>query len=513
MKYFLLSSFLCAWACGAATAEDLRVTFRTSPEGAEVRVLSAKQERKLPGVSGVPVILQEDWLKQPRLEVEFRLDGYQTWSSHIPSAEFRNEGAWPAAGQAPVHLSPVASTLVYFFLDSAPSGAKIYLTDSSKNSSYLGLSGTELTLDKSRLTSGPLNFRLEREGYDPAEVVVLGGEVQQGARLPARGAIRMFQTWSGWLQQWGACLAAGAIAVAWALSRRRRRVPGPDVVAGPPSHEEALAELGYTLHGELGRGGMAVVYRAEQVGASESCALKLLHRDVGLDEAALQRMRREIKILRGLQHRNIVKIYDFGEVNGQYYLVMEMVQGETLKARMQRERVPLAEALRYAQELLAGVAYAHSKDIVHRDLKPDNVMLRSDGGLRILDFGISRSLKANTFETMDDAVLGTPAYMAPERFSGVTNAASDQYALGLIFYELLTGVEPMGGEVDIATTITRQLFHTPPPPSEHNPQLSPLLDRVVMRMLEKEPQNRFGSVGAAADALAQAVHGPPAKVS
>ncbi len=490
---------------GVAAAQDIRITFHTRPEGAAIRVLSAQQQTKLSGLTGQPVTLQHNWLEQPWVQVEFSLDGYQTLTQQIPSQDLLTQPEWPAPGRPAQPLTAEAVHNLSLIINSEPQGAEIYLPNSSGGPGhYLGITGNKISFDKSLVSGTTVFLRLEKKGYEPLRLNLLGGEFVEGAVLPSDGPARLHQTWSGWFQQWGLALAGLLICLAGGLAfwlkqsqQQARGVPLADPVGAPSPHAVALAELGYRLGEELGRGGMAVVYNATRKDSDAALALKLLHREVGLDADAINRMRREIKVMRELTHPAIVPLYDFGEVNGQYYLVMEKVEGQSLKKRLEQGRITQEEALRFIHMLLQGVAYAHNKDIVHRDLKPDNVMLRSDGRLQILDFGISRSTTANTFETMDNSVLGTPAYMAPERFSGVANKASDQYALGLIFYELLCGVAPIPHHIDVAQIITKQLFEVPPDPSSVDADVPKSLDLLVMTMIAKDPVKRFPSLDAA----------------
>lgn len=488
----------------AAVGQDVRITFHTRPEGATIRVLSAQQETKLSGETGQPVTLQQNWLAQERMQVSFSKDGFQTQTEQIPTSELIHGGEWPAAGRPPLVLTSESGGSLAVLFNSDPQGAGVYLANSSQGKGeYLGVTGTNLTVEKQTVEQPTLFVRLEKDGYEPLTLTLLGGQFSDGAVLPGEGAARLYQTWGGWFRQWGFMLLLGVVGLAgggvvlWQRRKPAYRAPQADPVGAPSPHAAALAALDYELLGELGRGGMAVVYEARRKGSDTPLALKLLHREVGLDEDAIKRMKREIKILRDLQHPTIVPLYDFGDVNGQYYLVMEKVIGQSLKKVLADGRLSQEEALRFVHMLLQGVTYAHNKDIVHRDLKPDNVMVRPDGRLQILDFGISRSTTANTFETMDNSVLGTPAYMAPERFSGVANKNSDQYALGLIFYELLTGKAPVPNDIDIAQIITKQLFEVPPEPSTVDGDVPKSMDYLIMTMIAKDPVKRFATLDAA----------------
>lgn len=254
---------------------------------------------------------------------------------------------------------------------------------------------------------------------------------------------------------------------------------------------------GYKLMEELGRGGTAVVYSAVHKG--KACAVKLMKANPDADASA--RMRREIKLMRQLSHPGIVGLKDWGEMNGQVYMVMEKVEGETLRNRLMRQRPTREEALRHCEELLEALSYAHSKEVMHRDLKPENLMVQKDGRLRLLDFGFSRNVHQNTFQTLDSSVAGTPAYMAPERLMCINTPASDQYSAGLIVYEMLTGEPAVPAGLDMSAVITRQFQETPPSPGSLDPTLPAWIDAFVMKLLAKRPEERFVSAQAALEAF------------
>lgn len=306
------------------------------------------------------------------------------------------------------------------------------------------------------------------------------------------------------------CTAGGL----WVFWQKRKQVPLPTLTGMDPEtlsfelHARALREQGYEVTRELGRGGMAIVYEAQRVGSLDGMplALKLLNRELSHDEVAMQRMRREIKVMKELVHPGIVPLHDYGEVlHQQQYLVMEKVEGKSLRDVLDREGLSIPTVLQYAGTILEAVGYAHERGILHRDLKPDNIMVRSDGKTQVLDFGIARSTSQNTFMTMDDSIVGTPAYMPPERFNGEFTQNSDQYALGLMFLEMLTGSHPMGNLMDIGQVMHRQMFVMPDSPSTTVPQVWPELDAWVMKMIAKAPDDRFPSLFHAREALREVV--------
>lgn len=367
--------------------------------------------------------------------------------------------------------------VIPFELITSPSEADVYFGDH-----HLGKSGHPLEFDRRWLGHELIYLRLEKPGYLSSQASFLPGQLVAGAKLSGG---RLAFDWGRFARTWGPPVLLIPAALLW--RRRRRRHPGVEPPASPRIP-------GYTLLDRIGEGGVAVVYSALQESSGEVVALKLLKNEAPLDSDASARMRREIEILRELKHPGIVPLRDYGEVNGQQYLVMEKVDGETLRDFLERSQLTRTQALRYALALLEAIAYAHQREVLHRDLKPENLMLRPDGRIQILDFGFSRTVDSNTFETLDDCVVGTPAFMAPERFYGVTYPASDQYSLGLLFYEMLTGRPAVERGLDVATTVSRQVQETPPSPRTLDSTIPPELDEFIMKMLSKDAGDRFDSV-------------------
>jgi serine/threonine-protein kinase len=247
----------------------------------------------------------------------------------------------------------------------------------------------------------------------------------------------------------------------------------------------------YRLVEPLGRGGMASVYKAERRG--EMCALK---RPLAafLDEPEfLERFLREAEIGRTLHHPNIVRILERGEVAGVPYFTMELVAGETLQARLRRVGAlePRAAAGVMAQ-VAEALDYAHSKGVVHRDLKPSNIMVLADDTARVMDYGIAR---ARRFEglTVTGSFLGSPEYVAPEAIEGQeTDARSDLYSLGVVFYEALAGRRPFSGDTPFAI-LRKHLTEPPPALSSLRPGIPPALEQMVLRLLSKRPEERYAA--------------------
>jgi predicted Ser/Thr protein kinase len=255
----------------------------------------------------------------------------------------------------------------------------------------------------------------------------------------------------------------------------------------------------YRIIGLLGRGGMGEVYRADDLKLGQAVALKFLPKRVSDDPGRLARFHAEVRLARQVSHPNVCRVYDIDEVEGQHFLSMEYVDGEDLASLLKRiGRLPAEKALEIARQLCAGLAAAHEKGVLHRDLKPANIMLDGRGRVRITDFGL-----AVTGEEAGEGreVAGTPAYMSPEQLAGKgASVRSDVYALGLVLYEIFTGRRA----VDAATLAEIRRKHAeeaPAPPSSVTPGIDPVVERVILRCLEKEPRSRPSSALQVASAL------------
>jgi serine/threonine-protein kinase len=255
----------------------------------------------------------------------------------------------------------------------------------------------------------------------------------------------------------------------------------------------------YRIIGLLGRGGMGEVYRADDLKLGQPVALKFLPRALAKDAVRRERFFAEVRITRGLAHPNICRVYDIGEFEGQHFLSMEFIDGEDLASLIQRiGYLPNEKALDIARQLAAGLAAAHDRGVLHRDLKPANIMIDGHGRVRVTDFGLAIAAGEDT-QTAE--MFGTPAYMAPEQFAGKgASVRSDIYALGLILYEIFSGRKAF-----TATTIVELRAHKegqpPTAPSDIRQGVDPIVERVIMRCLERDPRGRPASAAQLAAAL------------
>ncbi len=424
-----------------------------------------------------------------------------------PTVEPRPRGAPLASTPAPRVPAPEAS-LGTLEIGSQPPGATVYVDDEA-----VGSTDPESgRLVKTGLPAGRHRVRVARAGH---EDVVRDIEVPGGSRAIFNASLRPLLeaplgVSSGYL---ALALMAMVLVVllVWLALRRLPETPPPiwaptprpRTTAGGPATPGLVSpgarrdELGQEWFGNfrllelLGRGGMASVFKAER--RAEVSALKRPLASFLDDAQFLERFLREAEIGRTLNHPNIVRILERGEVEGVPYFTMELVAGHTLDALVRSQgAVEPRTAAKVVAQVAEALDFAHIKGVVHRDLKPSNIMLLPDGTAKVMDFGIAR---ARRFEglTVTGAFLGTPEYVAPEMIEGSgTEPRSDLYALGVIFFELLTGERPFTGETPFAI-LRKHATQEPPPPSRIRRTVPPELDAIVLRLLRKEPAERPAS--------------------
>ena len=268
--------------------------------------------------------------------------------------------------------------------------------------------------------------------------------------------------------------------------------------------DNTIVDGRYRIKHRIGSGGMADVYCAEDTHLGREVALKVLHRRFAQDQEFVERFRREAASAAGLQHPNVVGVFDRGEHDGTYYIAMEHLPGRTLKDILADEApLPQERAIDLAMQILQAAGFAHRRGVIHRDFKPHNVIVDDDGNAKVTDFGIARRGASEMTET--GSIMGTAQYLSPEQAQGhAVTASSDLYSIGVMLYEMLTGRLPFEGESAVSIAL-KHLSEPPLPPSQLRPDLDPALEAVVMGALAKEPEHRWQS----AEDFAAALEGGP----
>jgi predicted Ser/Thr protein kinase len=253
----------------------------------------------------------------------------------------------------------------------------------------------------------------------------------------------------------------------------------------------------YRIIEQLGQGGMASVFKAYHPALDRFVAIKVLHPAFKEEPNFLSRFQREARVVARLEHPNIVPIYDFAEHRGQPYLVMKYIEGETLKARLRQSPLTKQEALEIVQAVGNALTYAHERGVLHRDVKPSNILLSPDGAIYLADFGLARMAEAGASTLSKDVMLGTPQYISPEQAKGnlELRESTDVYSFGVVLYELVVGRVPFNA--DTPFSIIHDHIYTPLPlPSQVNPNVPEVTERVLLKSLAKDPSDRFQSVEA-----------------
>lgn len=399
----------------------------------------------------------------------------------------------------------------------SPSGAAV--TDQYGNS--LGKSGEPLTVDLSSYGSS-LELTLKLEGYEPKLERIEVEALKQSGRHPTEGSVALrplsstvalrenLGRYRGLLGLLGAVLLVGGWAGLKRRAKLRAKLRQADWLEGLQKRATESGDsligtrLGrYRLLDRLGQGGAATVYRAvpeQDWENQERVAIKVLDPTQSHDPEQWQRFKREVSIWKQLRHRNIVTFYDWGEQEGLTYLVMELVEGSTLRGAFRGKPVSPEEALKIMRPVFSALSYAHSQQISHRDLKPENILLTSSGEPRVTDFGLARSGQEDKL-TRTGTWVGTLEYIAPEQIQGQpTDLRTDQYALGVMLYELLVGEPPFTGEAQV-NLIFQVVSRKPPSLESRVPGLKKEFCLAVERMLAKTPQKRYDTVDEALAAL------------
>lgn len=262
----------------------------------------------------------------------------------------------------------------------------------------------------------------------------------------------------------------------------------------------------YRIIEQLGQGGMASVFKAYHPALDRFVAIKVLHPAFKEEPNFLTRFQREARVVAKLEHPNIVPVYDFAEHDGQPYLVMKYIDGITLKARLGHGPLSKQDALKIVDAVGKALTYAHERGVLHRDVKPSNVLLSPDGSIYLADFGLARMAEAGASTLSKDVMLGTPQYISPEQAKGniELTECTDVYSFGVVLYELVVGRVPFNA--DTPFSIIHDHIYTPLPlPSKVNPRVPEVIERVLLKCLAKDPEDRFASIDSMVGAFRMAV--------
>ncbi|HTQ79657.1 MAG TPA: protein kinase [Thermoanaerobaculia bacterium] len=374
-----------------------------------------------------------------------------------------------------------------------------------------------VALASGRIAVGPVPFGEQSEravvGGPVAQLESLAREATSGEVVLSR---EVYEELKGSFEQAGYQLAPRRGLVSPQLlyvlsSTMAQRVTGGRVAVSTPQGKtaEAVATLSniepgalmarrFEILSILGAGGMGVVYKARDRELDDLVALKMLKRELWGDLAQLERLKSEIRLARKITHPNVLRTFDFGEIDGVPYISMEYVRGVTLRYLLdQTHRLPYSAGLRLGKQLCAGLGAAHAVGVMHRDIKPENLILTPTGNAKLMDFGIARPIERLTpGQTQVGFIVGTPQYLSPEQLQGrEVDARADIYSCGIVLYEIFTGELPFSAPSAMEIML-KHLQEPPVPPRVHWPEIPERLERIILRCLEKEPAARYPTVDA-----------------
>lgn len=528
---------ICLDGPGEVIAGEIRrFTFYTEPDGAHVSVSTADLEVKtLLGKSGTPLSLDLSHLCQTeKIILYFEKKDYDEKTLMLESDYLRRHSRYPE--NSPLMLE---SSYRRVYILSRPSGARIFLSAYSHPQAdiFLGTTGEELLINTSGMAEGEqydivlyLSYykewrgRLSKQALLPGVLNYFPSEKRAIELVPERPILSHLQYWmlrnpllafivifSG---------AAGLVYVICGLvipsirksSALKKQVASWEALANRINRDDPRFGLrlgNYRIVEKIGRGGMAEVYKAvpeSTLSESHCVAIKLIQSYLTDDPEFEKRFRREIRISSELHHPNILHVLDFGEREGLLYIVMEYIKGVTLKKIVPENGMPFGEFMNIYRQILDALQFAHLKGIFHRDLKPDNIMVTENNRIVVMDFGLARRQDSSAI-TVSGTTFGTPAYMAPEQVqSGNQDDRTDQYSLGVVAYEMLTGRIPFHDEITV-NVMLKHVTEEPPPLRQFRNDIPEQIEEIVLKMLEKDPVHRFSSLDEVKESLDNAFKG------
>ena len=417
---------------------------------------------------------------------------------------------------ASISTVSVAEEYVTFMIPTKPSGALV-----KRNNEEWGLSGQEFKVAKSKLTgAADLHLRLDRKNYKEHQLVIpaanwrnaAGGGVTVTypksaiALVPNHPLVPLQENPSMVL------LGLAGIAGIGLFVRRNRQLKRSiddreskenrlkDQIK--EQHDFAFTTMGeYRILEQLGEGGIAKVFRAvpdESLDESDAVAIKILHPHLCQEAGHRERFIREGRVSQELIHPNLIRLFKIDMDDDIVYLVLELLKGRTLKHEIDGKLLSIARTREIVEQILRGLAFAHSKGVVHRDLTPSNIMLTDAGAVKLMDFGLARSREVGHTITVTGVIQGTPGYMAPEQLTETLDARTDQYSLGVILFEMLTGRRPIENS-DPLQLIMATYQQDAPDPREFRADIPEEIAQFILRLLSRDPEGRFPDMKAAYD--------------
>ncbi len=365
------------------------------------------------------------------------------------------------------------------------------------------------SLDKKRLRDVELQYLAEVGRVIEAATAVESGTYASGSLTQVAGRddelgrlARVFDGMANQVKAREARLTEQVDALRDEINKAKHatRRTAPSTVPNLPAGE--LFAGRFEILEEVGQGGMGIVYRALDRQLGEQVGIKTLHSELLMNESVVERFKTEIRLARHISDKHVVRTHDIGEWEGVYFLTMEYVEGLTVRELLDtRGQLDVAATLAIATQLAQSLTAAHGQGVIHRDIKPQNLLLDGSGVLKVMDFGIARLADAQSNLTEVGMIIGTPAYMAPEQMLGETvDERTDLYAAGVVLYECLTGRLPYQADSPIML-VAKQLREEPQPPTAFNPDVTPALSALVLRLLGKAPGDRPASAAELATLL------------
>lgn len=446
----------------------------------------------------------------PTVRIRFEHEAYRPLAIDVPAAVLGpGRNLWPAKGC--VQMTPLAHTVTF---ETAPPGAEVHLQ--TPDGLFLGRGGEPAVLLLPVFLGSEQRFVdrtavYVREGYQSRAEILRPALLLAAARWPTEGAVVLApaSTWVALrdgLARFGLPLGltGGVVVVALLAARRRRPASSPTVTTPVVAPQRVLGR--WRLDGKIGQGGYATVYRALPVdGPEEAVAVKILDDEAAQEASDRLRFEREVEISCRLSHPNIVRVIDWGFDDDACWLAMELLEGPSLNRLIAKGPLPLEQFAVIFRALLDGTAYAHAQGVVHRDLKPGNVLTTARGLPKLVDFGIARGQRFATVTTTGRAI-GTMAYLPPERFVAAIadDPRSDQYALGIMAWEMLAGTRPYP-DTALGEVLLGIVREPPPDLKTLRPEVPPAAIDVVLRMMSLGLDDRYPTIADARAAFQQAL--------